>query len=1312
MRKHLNQHLFSPLSWVLILLIVALLVLVLLFLTPLGPRTAAQIATSSIDKLSLEGVSGSLLTGIHVDKFSWQDETGIVLDNIDLKLQRYNFDDGKVFANLVQADRLSINLGDSQNDSDDEVIIPDFGLPLNIDAKVVTLKSLRITKKSKEKRNKSEENQLETIFEIGDLQLEQLLIKDHKLHFSRLQGNPMILDAPLKIKVTDGHLNMDQPHDLHTSGTLSFKHQDLGQAAGDIKLNGTLTHYEFFSDLDVRQIQIGNQKLKLKGKGDYKQVIFDSVHLKGSDGTIKAKGDVKWDPEIKWSLKGEGKSLKTARWLPDWPANADAVFEYQGSFSKDPKKKSDEKILKNDVTLLSLKGKLKSFGVTAKGKLSTIGGQIKTKDLALQVGDNKIKLSGQASEPYDLNFDIDAKNIQQVIPPESGLKLAGQIKGKGLIKGTLKKPEINLNVRADNLVYDDFKQGKEALFVEGELVLEDKRLTLKNVLARTGNNRLQVSGVASEPINIKWNLDAQKLTQVSPDLGGNLIGDGTLQGSYKSPLIKAKIKASALRFKDQQIGQSSIQADAEVQITEGVPIIKNMNLNSASNRIQLSGKASSPFDLTWDIDSKNLKQFLPDLAGRLKAKGKLKGTIDKPLINATIDANNLRYQDIRLDSGSFVAKTQNGQYNIIGNVKKLEAGGQKISTAKLDASGKIENHTVQLSFKHNEADVKLKARGGWEKQQWNGTLQQLQYNDKKVGKWLLQKPVQISTSKDKVSTSRFCISGKQDGAKTQMCSKASWGKKSGISAEGQLQKTPLALLKPWLPEGMELNGYAEGTYNIKQHNGRPKGTLKIKLPDSSFVMKAENGETQTFSYQDASINATINDKVITSKATMNIVNRGKFSSSSVIKLSPKNGKHTIDGSAQFDIPNINWAQQYIPRSRGLRGAISSKITFSGLLNKPKIVGRAALSNGYLRLPEAGTELTNINLNMQADRPGMAKISGKMLMGKGVLNVTGDVDARDIAKFKATVNISGKNIRFMNTNEIKATMTPNLTMVLTPSVVAFKGKVVIPEATINLKEIPELSIDESEDAIVIGEQKKGERVSAIKVQPNVVVELGKKVKLNAFGLRARLEGKVNITHNRRDVLAQGSLNVLDGKYQAYGQNLEINNGRLIFNGSPKLVGMNIRATRKVDDNLVGVHLGGTILKPKSKIFSDPSLPDSEALSLLLTGHTLSSTSGQESALLMSAVRGLGVTGSDSLLTNIGSSIGLDDVNIVTKEDFKQSELALGKRLGSRLYVRYIVGLFDQAQKIAIDYKINRFLSLQAETSVDNYGLDFIYKIERD
>ena len=219
-------------------------------------------------------------------------------------------------------------------------------------------------------------------------------------------------------------------------------------------------------------------------------------------------------------------------------------------------------------------------------------------------------------------------------------------------------------------------------------------------------------------------------------------------------------------------------------------------------------------------------------------------------------------------------------------------------------------------------------------------------------------------------------------------------------------------------------------------------------------------------------------------------------------------------------------------------------------------------------------------------------------------------------------------------------------------------------------------------------------------------------MDAFGLQAKLSGDIRVGHNRRDITANGSLRVQDGKFQAYGQDLAIDNGRLIFNGSPKLIGIDVRATRTIDKQIVGIHLGGNVLSPKSKIFSDPQIEESEALSYLLTGSSLSSASGQESALLLSAVRGLGITGNGSIISKIGASFGLDDVNIVTGSDLQSSELALGKRLGSRLYVRYLIGLFDQTQKIAIEYKINDVLSLEAQTTAEDYGLDFIYEFETD
>lgn len=1401
MRKHLNDYVFNPLLYLLILIIIVLLALVLIFITPYGVKTIAYVADTSLEKLNVKGVSGSLLTGLHIDDVSWADGTGISLSDVDLKLQYYNTRRGRLVAETVRAGRLVINLPESKAGSKvDTTSLPNFGLPLNMNIHSFQLDSLQITQDVKD-----DPGSRTLVFQVRDIELKKVTISDGKLRFRRLLGKPIIIDEPLNINVTEGRLNMDQPHDIKTGGGITFKHPKLGDIDGNIELAGTLTNYNFKGEINHQQEKLGLQTIKFLGQGDYKRVHLEQVKLEGEHGVVEAKGRVIWNPEKRWAFKVDGKDLSTKKFLPDWPATINADLRYSGSYNY--------KRLENHINILSIEGNVREYDLKLKGQVTEKAGVIITDDLDLQLGDNQLQVTGKASEPFNLKWSIDAKNFKQMLPKQmANLQVAGSLKGSGTLKGEIKTPEISVNLVADGLVYENFKQGKESLILDGELVLDKGALQLKDLILKSGVNSLKASGQASEPFNLKWDIDANSLKQVSPLLAGKIKGNGVLKGSikkpevkvklaangliyneikqgketlflegdlgvnrtdnkdviqlkdltlksgtnslqvsgqaseplklkvkikaqnlaeispdingraqgmvevlgsYKSPIIKTNINATGLRYKETSLSESEIRVQGEMQLVEGAPIIKNLSMNIGNNKLQVSGRAMSPFSLNWNIDGKNLNQLMPGLSGFLLAKGQLQGSIDKPIVNATVDAKNINYKDFKLGSANVKAKTNNGIYNIKADFKKLQSAGQTISKAGFDLNGRIDKHSITASVDHDEAKVKLKANGSWINQNWKGVLQSLQIKETQAGNWRLQQPTSISLSQKAFSSGKLCLSGSVSKKKTQVCSTTSWSTTSGLSSKGTLSKTPLALAKPWLPEGIDLDGSVNGSYDIKQNNGKPKGTIKVALPDSSFSIKGEDGEEKTFAYKNAKITAAINDKKIKAKASLNIVNRGKLVADATIKLSPQNGKHTINGTAKFDVPNINWAQEFIPRSRGLRGKMSSKINFSGLLSKPQIKGKVDITNAYLRLPEAGTELTNINIKIRADKPGKAVISGKMLMGKGVLNVSGNLDARDLAKWKATINIKGKNILFMNTNEIRARITPDVKIGITPKIISFKGKILIPEANIKLKKIPETSIDENSDAFIVGERKPGEEVSAIKIQPNLLIELGDKIRIDAFGLNAKLTGSVKVTHNRRNIITNGSLRVSEGKYQAYGQDLAIDNGRLIFKGSPKHIGMDIRATRKIDSTVVGIHLGGSLLSPKSSIFSDPTMPESEALSFLLTGHSLSTSSGAESALLMSAVRGLGVTGDNSLIHNIGSSLGLDDVNIVGGQDLNKSKLQLGKQLGSKLYIRYLVGLFDQTQKISIAYKINKVLSLEAQTSSDNsYGLDFIYEIERD
>ncbi|PWQ94642.1 translocation/assembly module TamB domain-containing protein [Leucothrix arctica] len=531
-----------------------------------------------------------------------------------------------------------------------------------------------------------------------------------------------------------------------------------------------------------------------------------------------------------------------------------------------------------------------------------------------------------------------------------------------------------------------------------------------------------------------------------------------------------------------------------------------------------------------------------------------------------------------------------------------------------------------------------------------------------------------------------------------------------IDVEGQLISVPLSIAKPYLPEDFGLPGKINGTYRLSQRNGQQSGNVKLSLPNSYFTVATASGEKRSFPYQDGILNVTLNNKQIDVDSSLDFQGRGTLKSRAQVVLRD-NGSPTINGVFEVNIPNIYWAQSYVPYSRGLRGQVVGKVSVSGVIDKPRVTGQIALTDGYLRLPQVGTELTDVNVRIQADQSNQARIVGTMNSGGGILTATGSLSLQDIKSWSAQMSLTGSNIKFVDTNEAEAFMTPNLEITANASAIVINGTVDIPKASINLKNVPELSIDESEDVIVIGETAKGEDIKAVRLQPNILVRLGNEVFFKGFGFSTQLTGGIRVTNSRNTIVTNGTMQIVNGRYQAYGQDLKIANGRLVFNGPPKNIGVDVKAVREITDGEVGIQLSGTLQKLKSTIVSDPVLDDTDALSYLLTGNSLSSATGRETALLMQAVRGLGIDGSDGLVQKIGKSLGLDDLSIVTRDDFRDSELQLGKRLGPKLYVKYLVGIFDSAHRIAVDYKINKYLNLEVQAG-EEQSIDLIYEYERN
>ena len=196
---------------------------------------------------------------------------------------------------------------------------------------------------------------------------------------------------------------------------------------------------------------------------------------------------------------------------------------------------------------------------------------------------------------------------------------------------------------------------------------------------------------------------------------------------------------------------------------------------------------------------------------------------------------------------------------------------------------------------------------------------------------------------------------------------------------------------------------------------------------------------------------------------------------------------------------------------------------------------------------------------------------------------------------------------------------------------------------------------------------------------------------------------------------GQINLKNGRYASFGQDLLIRKGQISFAGLPSQPMLNIEAIRNpeaMEDNKVtaGVKVIGMASSPQVTIFSDPAKPQDQALSYLLTGRSLeNSGEAGSSGSVGAALLGLGLAKSGKVVGGIGEAFGIQDLNLGTAGVGDSSKVQVSGNIGKRLQVKYGVGLFDGLAEVTLRYRLMPQLYFQSVSST-NQVFDLLYQFE--
>ncbi|HUI62280.1 MAG TPA: translocation/assembly module TamB domain-containing protein, partial [Steroidobacteraceae bacterium] len=150
------------------------------------------------------------------------------------------------------------------------------------------------------------------------------------------------------------------------------------------------------------------------------------------------------------------------------------------------------------------------------------------------------------------------------------------------------------------------------------------------------------------------------------------------------------------------------------------------------------------------------------------------------------------------------------------------------------------------------------------------------------------------------------------------------------------------------------------------------------------------------------------------------------------------------------------------------------------------------------------------------------------------------------------------------------------------------------------------------------------------------------------------------------------------------------------------GIDIRAIKEFPDVTAGINVRGTLLQPRLSFFSDPSLTQSQIVSLILAGGSLETAQTRQGNEILAQ-------GGAILAQQLGSHVGIEDVSLES-DLTNETSLVLGRYLSPRLYVSYGIALTEQLNVLKLRYSLGDRWTIKTEVGQAR-GADLVYTIQK-
>ncbi|MEN8199203.1 MAG: translocation/assembly module TamB domain-containing protein [Thermodesulfobacteriota bacterium] len=291
--------------------------------------------------------------------------------------------------------------------------------------------------------------------------------------------------------------------------------------------------------------------------------------------------------------------------------------------------------------------------------------------------DGSVELHGKAQWAPDVSWELGSEGAE-INPGAKYEEWPGKLDWQLRTAGSLKEEGVVADVELDHLGGNLRHLGVGG---KGEVHVRPETIQVKDLQLSSGSALITAQGELGKESSLSWKIDIPDFSDLLPESGGRVSGEGTVTGEMASPQLALTLSASSVHLPQLDLGK--LQGDADIDLSWEKPFHVDL---SASN-LQAGGNLVEKIGLQGD------------------------GSIEEH--SAQLQASH-ELADIKLGlSGGYLEEKWQGLLDSFSlNAEKLELGSWQLNKPAPLVAGATEASLESMCLQRKKAAICL--NGSWD----------------------------------------------------------------------------------------------------------------------------------------------------------------------------------------------------------------------------------------------------------------------------------------------------------------------------------------------------------------------------------------------------------------------------------------------------------------------------------------------------------------------------------------------------------------------------------------------------------------------